>query len=716
MISVLYVDDEPDLCAASSRLLSQKGFVVDTCTSVEDAFLVLHKKTYDVIVSDYLMPRMNGIDFLVEVRKNYGDLPFIIFTGKGDEDVVLRAIEYKADSYVRKNCDLKTLLTDLAFTIENVVEKYQAKKNLEHSLKKLRHAEEIAGFGHWEYHPDTGMVLLSHGTQNICGLSGDEWPYTEFLSFAPPELEQKISYLFHTLITKGEPFNVSYQIHRKTDGKIIYVQSLAEYDIDANVVFGVMHDVTEQYIAQQALLESEEKYRFLVTNALEPILIVDMQGSILFANSAALKLIEGDEIFSFIGRNVIEFIAPVSQKDVIRDFVEVSQGHDAYVAEYDVITAKGRRVTVESIGKAIRYEGKKADLLSLRDITDRKQAQEALRRSEEQFRSFVEHANDVVYSLSKEGLFIYISPNWTEFLGHVPEEVIGHSFTEFVHPDDLPVCTSFFYLVTHTEKKGSGVEFRARHKDGVWKWFSSTASMIHDVNTGNLVYLGIAHDISERKKTEEALRKASNQINLMNSITRHDILNKVTVILGAIEVAELECLVPEISHYFDIIENATVAIQRQIEFTREYQDLGIHEPFWQNPEQIIGNLQVPKNVTIENHVHHVSIFADPMLEKVFYNLLDNSLRHGKNVTHILVTGTDRPDGFMLSWEDDGVGVGVEEKELIFERGHGANTGLGLFLVREILALTGISIHETGKKGSGARFDMCIPKGAYSVTI
>ena len=128
---------------------------------------------------------------------------------------------------------------------------------------------------------------------------------------------------------------------------------------------------------------------------------------------------------------------------------------------------------------------------------------------------------------------------------------------------------------------------------------------------------------------------------------------------------------------------------------------------------IIKGLQIPEGLTLDVNLEDISVFADPMLEKVFFNLLDNSLRHGGSVSHILVSGFRHRDRYTISWEDNGTGVRDDEKEAIFERGHGKHTGLGLFLVREILALTGISIAETGTEGKGARFEITIPNGVYS---
>jgi signal transduction histidine kinase len=111
-------------------------------------------------------------------------------------------------------------------------------------------------------------------------------------------------------------------------------------------------------------------------------------------------------------------------------------------------------------------------------------------------------------------------------------------------------------------------------------------------------------------------------------------------------------------------------------------------------------------------MQNISIFADPMLEKVFFNLLDNSVRHGQHVTEIRVSAHESENELTVFWEDNGVGITMQEKEKIFERGYGKNTGFGMFLVREILLLTGILICETGEEGKGARFEILVPKGAY----
>jgi len=104
------------------------------------------------------------------------------------------------------------------------------------------------------------------------------------------------------------------------------------------------------------------------------------------------------------------------------------------------------------------------------------------------------------------------------------------------------------------------------------------------------------------------------------------------------------------------------------------------------------------------------IFADPLIVKVFYNLMDNAVRYGGKITNIRFTEQESGDDYLIVCEDDGEGIPAEEKEKIL--GFGKNTGLGLFLAREILLITGITIRETEEPGKGARFEMTLPKGAY----
>jgi signal transduction histidine kinase len=218
--------------------------------------------------------------------------------------------------------------------------------------------------------------------------------------------------------------------------------------------------------------------------------------------------------------------------------------------------------------------------------------------------------------------------------------------------------------------------------------------------------------ITERKAAEEALKIANRQLNLLTSSTRHNVLNKITAVLGYLRLATLKN--PD-AGTADLIAKADAeveAIRTQIAFTAVYNDQGTHEPVWQDPAALIAALPVPEAVILKNILRNVQIQADPMLVRVFENFLDNSLRHGGHVTRITVSSAEEDGVLKIRWEDNGVGVPAGEKEKIFKQGYGRHTGLGLFLVREILSLTGMTVRENGEPGKGARFEIIVPQDRF----
>jgi PAS domain S-box-containing protein len=156
------------------------------------------------------------------------------------------------------------------------------------------------------------------------------------------------------------------------------------------------------------------------------------------------------------------------------------------------------------------------------------EAANALNRSEERFRSFVENANDIVYSLTPNGIFTYVSPHWKDVLGHDIQEVEGHSFEIFVHPDDLPQYRAFLQQTIMTGEKQAGVEYRVLHKNGTWHWHTSNSSLIHVADGKNVLFMGIARDITDRKQAE------GERENLIAEL--QDALNKVKTLSGLVPI------------------------------------------------------------------------------------------------------------------------------------------------------------------------------------
>jgi signal transduction histidine kinase len=215
----------------------------------------------------------------------------------------------------------------------------------------------------------------------------------------------------------------------------------------------------------------------------------------------------------------------------------------------------------------------------------------------------------------------------------------------------------------------------------------------------------------------DSLRMANRKLNLLSSVTRHDVLNQLMILNGFVELSQRSATDGRIRNLIEKENLVIERIHRLISFTKEYEEIGIHVPVWQDvrstAEHAIAGLDYP-GISIDESVDGLEIYADPLLQKVFYNLLDNAIRHGEKVSSVEISCERSGDELVVSVSDDGTGIDSAMKAYIFDKGFGKNTGYGLFLSREILQITGLSIRETGTAGSGARFELVVPKGVYRV--
>ncbi|NLD57456.1 MAG: HAMP domain-containing histidine kinase [Methanomicrobiales archaeon] len=218
-------------------------------------------------------------------------------------------------------------------------------------------------------------------------------------------------------------------------------------------------------------------------------------------------------------------------------------------------------------------------------------------------------------------------------------------------------------------------------------------------------------------RLHKELTQANEKLGLLSSITRHDISNQLVALAGFLELSK-QCGDRE-GHGQELIEKEMKivnTITHQIQFTGDYERMGVPEPEWQNVGATVRKAAAAlpvRNIGIRVERQDLEVLADPLFFKVFYNLLDNSLRYGgAGMKNIKLTSRETPDGLLLVYEDDGTGIADADRKRLFDRGFGKHTGLGLFLSREVLAITGITIAERGEPGNGACFEMLVPNGAY----
>jgi len=220
------------------------------------------------------------------------------------------------------------------------------------------------------------------------------------------------------------------------------------------------------------------------------------------------------------------------------------------------------------------------------------------------------------------------------------------------------------------------------------------------------------------KERTENLEQATEKLHLLGSVTRHDALNQVSVVMGWVSILEDMVTDEEARDKLRKIKEASMNLQRYLEFTGVYERVGVKEPEWMDLGKAVTHSLfglAPHKFVLHNGLAGVVVKGDRMLPKVFRNLVDNTIAHGGDVSRVSFTYHERPDGLVIVYEDDGVGIQDDMKARVFERRiHDGRVSLGMYLSKAILAITGITMAEAGVPGKGVRFEMLVPRGSYRI--
>ena len=254
--------------------------------------------------------------------------------------------------------------------------------------------------------------------------------------------------------------------------------------------------------------------------------------------------------------------------------------------------------------------------------------------------------------------------------------------------------------------------------DGVRRSIVNSSAPIKTKDGKIIGAVAALQDITESMVQEESLRIANGKLKLLDSINRHDIKNQLLILRANLELVRRSVTDPEDMKRLESVERSAEMIEKQINFAKQYQELGRNSPVWQSLTQELekaytGYYSADLSMFSDNSCG-IEVLADPLLPKVFHNLMENSLRYGNRPGRIDVHCERCGKDILVVYEDQGQGIPGEEKDKVFEKGFGKGTGLGLFLIREILGITGIEIHENGIPGQGTRFEIRVPQGRFRV--
>lgn len=330
---------------------------------------------------------------------------------------------------------------------------------------------------------------------------------------------------------------------------------------------------------------------------------------------------------------------------------------------------------------------------------------------EQQLRVFVNAMPGPAALFSRDGTILLANPAFAEYLGKTPGEITGADFRSCIPGEEIRKYDRF---VREVFRKKEVVHFE---NESTGRTYLMSYSPVLD-KEGEVIQIGlIAFDISERKRLENALQKVTKKISLLNTVIFTDIQNKVFVQMGYLELVRQTTEDPRVKTYLEKEEAVVKEIQSSLSFARQFNDMGMNPPRWQNVQDVmlfaVSHLDLG-SLRRDFSVEGVEIYADSLLERVFVTLIENTILYAKGATMIRAGYIISGDDAVIFIEDDGPGIAEDKKEEIFKKGIGAGGSTSLFLSREILSIISISLRETGVEGKGARFEIRVPKGSYRI--
>ncbi len=463
---------------------------------------------------------------------------------------------------------------------------------------------------------------------------------------------------------------------------------------------------------EEKVRESEEKFRSLFESSQDAVMVLKPpKWEFTSANPATVEMFRVEDESDFCSRPPRAY-APEKQPDGQSSKVKAKKMIDKAMSEGEVFfewTHKrldGGEFPATVLLSRVEVGEESFLQATVRDITERKEAEERLKESEEKFRSYVENAPNGVFVVDKDGNYLEVNKTACEVTGYSEEELLEMNISDLVTSEARDKAIETFEELLETGKMRTELPY-LRKDEGKGYW------SINAVKISDDRYLGFVEDITERKEAGEREK-------FLHSLLRHDVRNKAQIVQGYHELL-LDCDMPEEAE--DYVEKASKAVRDSIDLiekVRTLREVGEKEELGEVSigsilDKVISESESQadeKGIKIESGSLDCKVQGGPLLEELFSNLVENSIEHA-GCRKILILGEETNEKFIVTVEDDGKGIPENKRDRIFEKGYKAGetsgSGLGLYLVKEIAESYGGSVEVKDSELGGVRFDVSLEK-------
>src|SRR5215216_2092595 len=519
-LRVLLVEDSENDAMLLLRELRRGGYQphaqrVFTPEDMQKALRAADAKgePFQVVISDYYMPRFRAPDALRLLRELGYDVPFIVVSGKIGEDAAVGIMKAGANDYLTKE-NMSRLCPAIEREVREAEVRREREKALDLSEDRFRRlVEQIPAITYVQEPIDSdtpkAITYMSPQYGAMLGYPAeteilDEEHWLRMLH--PDDRERVLAEELRTDQT-GEPYRIEYRLIAR-GGRVVWVHDEATLvrDEEGNALYwlGVQCDITEQKRTEEELRQSEERFKVLSQEVVEGIILSE-NGRIIDANHSVTEMF-GYRLEELIGKDAIE-LTPPGYREMVRQRIS---DEDTRHYESRGLKKDGTIFPIEIRPRHLPYSGRRIRVTSVIDLTERKRAEEALIMSEERYRTLVEQLPAVTYMQEIENSTLaYVSPQIESVLGYSPEEYLANPGlrSQTIHPEDRGWVLQEDIRTDETGEPYS-VEYRRISHGGRVVWVREEAVLVRDSEGRPLFWQGILMDVTERKHQEEALRQS----------------------------------------------------------------------------------------------------------------------------------------------------------------------------------------------------------------
>ena len=630
--------------------------------------------------------------------------------------------------------------------MRDITERKKAEEDICISEARLKRAELASKSGNWELHLDTHTIIASKGAMKLYGVDKDHFDF-ELIKMVPlPEYRPLLDGALKNLIAENEPYDVEFKIKSVDTGEIKDIHSIATFDREKRILFGVIQDITRHKMIAKSLNESEDRFRKLVEHAPIAMAIVGMDGTIEFINHKATEVFGylPDDIPTMESWWMKAYPDELYRNEVVADWLgrlqkAILEGTEIDGNEYHVTCKDGTVKIVFISGVTVTEK----IFVLFDDITQRRQAEEKLRESEERYRVFINSTDDMAFLKDDQFRYILVNRSNAAFLGVKEAAVIGKTDFELMPEKSAQLCRDSDISVFSTDlvivnEEQVGDRIYETHKFKV------------PLNNGKYGVGGYVRDITDRKHAEMEILKAKEKAEESDRLKSvflqnmsHEIRTPMNAIMGFsnlltenfgnidklqsfTSIISQRCsdLLNLINEILDLskIETGQLSIHME-EFNLSDLFADLHE-FFINHRHKIGKTHIELQFTSVCSPKNMHICADSgKLKQIFINLIHNAFKFTSQGSVKFGCIADQHNNNLTFFvSDTGMGIPEEKQALIFQRfmqldtqstRQQGGTGLGLAIVKGLVELLGGEITLKSTVGEGTTFYFSIP---YKVVV